>query len=1020
MQPVLRALSRLTDRLEKIWERRLMRLGLVISVAVLLFTAMSGLNGAIGEMHVPGAASHTPTSIMSPGEPWGEDPTLNEAFTVWQAWVTEEWVRGWPTPRWFLQAWLGLDLVLAVLLATLLARWRGWIVAAPRFLDSVNLEDSTSSVGSRERLMGAWNAVLLTGPLISLYLLSDLAENLVTAGVVAAWPDVSSENTASLSVQANLIQALSAIKVGSLALVVVPALVATLLLRQSRPSVPGTWIALRTQVIAAAVFGVLFLRTDQVGDVIYVWSARPEQAVLAFLATVLASFTIVVSGVWLSSRPQRDPGGPIKPLKWVAGGLGLGAIAYVLLIVVGDAHAFPALVLPGAFVAFGILSIPAFVASAGSVEGPPQLDFRGVGRGVRWLALVPPVAVALAVVRVLPDAFFVGKDLIGFQLWLWVVIVVLVGVTAVWVLRTDDATFSPRDVRDPAFLLYLAVILTGIGVGVVLVNDQVGTLAVTAIFSSAVCLALIPVGLLRLRPARGPVRVLGFRHTPAFLLLVVWAVLAATFDSEGGFHDARLTDREVDVSSAITLEDAWNDWLTHNVPPAGPTEDDQRATAPLVFVASSGGASRSAYWTSLVLDCLFAEHPTSCDRDGDPLPLNSVFVASGISGGSVGLATWHSSIPDDEEEALDLEENWFDVLYGNDLLTPTLANLLFVDFPNAWLHMNAPGDRAATLERHLEAAADEAFSKDGLLRRGLYETSRADDGGVRWPILILNGASVEDGCRLVGSAMRLVDTRSFEAMHRGDVRPDECRTPQDVISGTTESLAGSRSILDFSCTRDRERVDISLSTAAVLSARFPFVTPSGALRNCYDAEDRTFVVDGGTIDSSAAGPVVELLARMQPSIDRFNSTRSDVCVTPVLIQVDNGYLDVSVAEPAERPVESMAPLQGLFAAVGARADTTRQAAAIAFSARPLGETDDQGYCQETKRIARYVQLVPTAHPGIESPMGWTLSEQSRQDLKREFRNPTNTGCIAVIESWFGRLDNAGAEECRGIHFEADE
>jgi hypothetical protein len=1002
------------------WKRpKLMRLGLVVTIAVLLLTAMSGLDGAIGEMHVPGAASHTSTSIMNPGWPWGEDPTLSEAFTVWQTWVLEEWEHGWPTPRWFVQLWLGLDLVFAVLLAALLARWRSWIVDAPPFLDSDGLENLTSSVGSRERVMGAWNAVLLTGPLISLYLLSDLAENLVTAGAVAAWPDMSNEISGSLSAQANVIQALSVVKMASLGFVVIPALLATLLLRQSRVSVPGAWIVLRTQVIASAVFGVLFLRTDQVGDVIYVWSARPGQAIMAFLATVLASFTIVVSGVWLSSRDTRAPGGPIKPLKWVTGGLGLGAVAFLFLILLGDASS-AALVLPGAIVAFGLLSIPAFVASAGSAEGPPPLDFSGVGRGLRWLALVPLVAVALATVRVMPNAFFVGEEWVQFQRPLWVFVVLLIGVTALWVVRTDDATLRPGHVRDPASLLYLAVVLTGFGVWFVLANDQVGTLAVTAMFSSAACLALIPVGLVRLRPARGPIRVLGFRRVPAFLLLLVWAVLAANFDSAGGFHDARLTDREVEETDAIALEDAWSDWLTDNVTSVDPTEGNKnRVTVPLVFVASSGGASRSAYWTSLALDCLFTEHPTSCDRIGEPLPLSSVFVASGISGGSVGLATWHSSIPDDGG-AIDLEENWYDELYGNDLLAPTLANLLFVDFPNAWIRMNGPDDRAATLERHLEAAADDAFSEIGLLGRGLYETSRVDDGGVRWPILILNGASVEDGCRMVGSAMRLVDTRSMEAMHREDVRPDECRTPSDVIAGTTESLAGSRAILDFSCTQDGERVDISLSTAAVLSARFPFVTPSGALYNCHDLRDRTFVVDGGTIDSSAAGPVVELLTRMQPTIDQFNSTQSDVCVTPVLIQIDNGYLDVSAAEPAKRPAESMAPLQGLIAAVGARADTTRQAAAIAFSAPPFTRADDQGYCPNTKRIVRYVQLVPTAHPGIESPMGWTLSEQSRQDLKKEFRNPTNTGCITVIESWFGGPNRDGEEDCGGAHLETGE
>src|SRR5439155_19099454 len=62
------------------------------------------------------------------------------------------------------------------------------------------------------------------------------------------------------------------------------------------------------------------------------------------------------------------------------------------------------------------------------------------------------------------------------------------------------------------------------------------------------------------------------------------------------------------------------------------------AIRPLVFVGTEGGGVRAAYWTAEVMDCLVYS-TTPCNRLlGSRIPGNSIFAASGISGGALGLA----------------------------------------------------------------------------------------------------------------------------------------------------------------------------------------------------------------------------------------------------------------------------------------------------------------------------------------------------------------------------------------------
>jgi hypothetical protein len=65
--------------------------------------------------------------------------------------------------------------------------------------------------------------------------------------------------------------------------------------------------------------------------------------------------------------------------------------------------------------------------------------------------------------------------------------------------------------------------------------------------------------------------------------------------------------------------------------------------------------------------------------------------------------------------------------------------------------------------------------------------------------------------------------------------------------------------------------DVAMSTAALLSARFPYATPSGRLERCAEDGARTYVVDdGGYLDNSGSMSATDLYLQTMPFIDIHN------------------------------------------------------------------------------------------------------------------------------------------------------
>jgi hypothetical protein len=276
------------------------------------------------------------------------------------------------------------------------------------------------------------------------------------------------------------------------------------------------------------------------------------------------------------------------------------------------------------------------------------------------------------------------------------------------------------------------------------------------------------------------------------------------------------------------------------------------------------------------------------------------------------------------------------------------------------------------------------------------------------PLLVLNGMSAENGCRFNGSML------STNAQDR-DAVVSQCRQPLGLEISPEAALPATVDLVDFLCQDER----VSLSTAALFSARFPIVLPAGEIQQCVDEAAsadpdeppsdpaRTFVVDGGYLEGSGAGTAVDLWSAMEPLVTQYNESHADQpCVVPFFVQIDNGYIEPSSTDSRPPDVIGLQELMNLSKRSGIQAVAAQQAAQLAFG-KPftggvdavMGPPDANG--NRSAVANRYALFATRAHPGSEPSLGWTLSNASFDDLVEQYR--ADPAPASEVAGWFHGL-----------------
>ena len=538
-------------------------------------------------------------------------------------------------------------------------------------------------------------------------------------------------------------------------------------------------------------------------------------------------------------------------------------------------------------------------------------------------------------------------------------------------------------------VLYIANDRTPEGVGVLglLVLALAGVAAVVACIRAAF-------------PAGKPLtlfKAVGFDRTPMVTLAIAWIVVASAFNgssntSDGDkritYYDARVVARADMRPRTATPEcsdlvqpgitaDQFCTWIKQRI-----AEPGEPPEVSLVLVTASGGGVRAAAWTETVLDCLFLRYdPAECVGTNDVNRWDSLYAANGASGGSVGIA---STVAERLVHETSVPEGWVRDHLDVDALAPAVGRTVLHDTMLGLFGIYAGHDRAHTLETAWFARWDGQTAepycgdKTRLADLGMLTVRGRCEGHV--PLMLFNGTDVSTGRRVNLAPPYLTEEN------------DDASAPFPV----DQFLAGVDGAQD-----------LPVFTAAFLSARFPFITPTGRLPSCLTPEGKRRdpcpnpgpdgrvlnVVDGGYAENSGTAQVAALWDELETILLQWNSSAMPK-VRPVLVEIENGELS-SVKSPTlgTGAGEFMRPIQAITNVYTQGRDESRLALREQFT--PCDHATPPA--DDLLPVPAYVHFAMYEHPGRVLPLGWTLSPQSLDDVRQQLDVAENREAAACFK-----------------------
>ena len=323
-----------------------------------------------------------------------------------------------------------------------------------------------------------------------------------------------------------------------------------------------------------------------------------------------------------------------------------------------------------------------------------------------------------------------------------------------------------------------------------------------------------------------------YRIPVVLSLLIATVALYGTFGTDH-FYELNPTPERTTTAPVPTLAEIYDNWQF----PAG--RDGQRT---LVVVNASGGGIQASAWTAQVLTGLHERYGDSFSR--------SIGLVSAVSGGSVG-SMYYLLNREDAQEAYDRLDSTSEVLAPPSIAAVRRLSRGSALEATAW-GMAYPDTMRALLPPAVPATCDRGWAIEQLWRQRLTacRPSTSDLGDVRitdlgarslqnqFPVVVFNATLVETGQRLLISPA---------------ISPS---------SAAGEEEAAVEFLRVFPQTHPR------VSTAARLSATFPYVTPAARAAGGGDPGSEAervgsyHVVDGGYTDNEGAMTSVDWINRL--------------------------------------------------------------------------------------------------------------------------------------------------------------
>lgn len=445
----------------------------------------------------------------------------------------------------------------------------------------------------------------------------------------------------------------------------------------------------------------------------------------------------------------------------------------------------------------------------------------------------------------------------------------------------------------------------------------------------------------------------GMRYKIQFITFLLAGALLAALASNNNYHRIRFLEPVNGQSAASrpqydSLHRYAQQWLAVRRAEIADYNRTYGRPYPVFIINAYGGGIRAAAWTSKVVHSIDTALITAMGRNGQgPNAVkydfeHYVFAYSGASGGTIGASVlcaqrYH------ELKSHDIAPADHDSFYKNDFLTPILISLLGRDIWFSFLGAKILDDRGrvqeATWEHHARRQSN--FNYSLPLRDYWYD----NDPAVRYeiPLLFANTYDIDQGIKAI-TAPVLLSPEDFPVAFRIN----------DDISRSADSTRQMR-----------------LSTAAFLSARFPYISPEAK----YDGNHH--FLDGGLKENSGAETAGEIRRCLETASLLPGGTR-DSSIQFYMLSLPNAIKETDTIKKAKSVFELTAPLTALM---NNWVGNTYKADSVNAMLQ-----HKYGYIYQVIRPAeppKGSRMIPVL------PLGWQISDLALKYMDSSIRAPEN-------------------------------
>lgn len=436
---------------------------------------------------------------------------------------------------------------------------------------------------------------------------------------------------------------------------------------------------------------------------------------------------------------------------------------------------------------------------------------------------------------------------------------------------------------------------------------------------------------------------LGF---PLFLPL---AIVIAVFSFFNGNANVRLV--KAPANQGTNIDEYYGKWIKglNTVSQSVVGSNDQRT--PMVIVLSEGGGIRAAYWSAQLMARIQKDYPRFRDY---------LFCISGVSGGSFGatvfdaLLDYYDRHPDStdlkQSDKSKMQQKITDIA-GKDFLSPTIACMftreavqLLVPFPIESF------DSANVFEETWEDTWRNNLKGDTTFSKPFHSLWQNQTKSI--PAVFLNTTQVENGYPIFVSHLQLrlkTDQASETVFTSADTSPD-LYLPRDFYNDLIKDISS----------------DIRISTASLLSARFPYVSSAGTLTG--KDGNNIGLVDGGYFDNIGSNTAYQVLFYLR----YHNVTDYQTSIKPVIVYIKNGL------QTPDGKTSGHTMLYQLFAPI----DTLMQG-------RDANTNNDLLKLKQFVQLYQGEFITYSLQDGNNDPtnipLGWALSRKAQLDIDNQVK-----------------------------------